>query len=46
MKALPLEVRLLHNTPNNILAKLRVESHFESDPNIVGSGPNIVEIEG
>ena len=28
-----------------ILVKLRVEPHFESDPNIVESGPNIGEIE-
>ena len=30
---------------NSILAKLRVESHFESDPNIAESGPNIVDVE-
>ena len=41
-----MEVSTVPITSNNILAKLRVESHFESDPNIVGSGPNIVEIEG
>ena len=29
----------------NILARLRVESHFESDPNIAESGPNIVDVE-
>ena len=32
-------------TLNNILARLRVESHFESDPNIAESGPNIVDVE-
>ena len=31
--------------PNKIMVKSRVECYFESDPNIVESGPNIVEIE-
>ena len=30
---------------NNIFVKLRAEPHFESDPNIAESGPNIVDVE-
>ena len=36
---------LIARASNNIFVGLRVEPHFESDPNIVERGPNIVEIE-
>ena len=36
---------ILDSGSNNIFVRLRVEPHFESDPNIAESGPNIVDVE-